>query len=87
MSGVPQEPPPALTKADLTELGTTDANTVLGGTAWSTITALVPPIQTLVVSVVAARFLGIEGFGQQSLIAFVSISCSYVLAARMPAAL
>lgn len=87
MSGVPEEPPPALTKSDLTDLGTTDANTVLGGTAWSTITALVPPLQTLIVSVVAARFLGTKGFGQQSLIAFVSISCSYVLAARMPAAL
>jgi O-antigen/teichoic acid export membrane protein len=87
MSGVPEEPPPGSTKVDLTDLGTTDANTVLGGTAWSTITALVPPLQTLVVSVVAARFLGTEGFGQQSLIAFVSISCSYVLAARMPAAL
>jgi O-antigen/teichoic acid export membrane protein len=79
MPGAPQETPAALGKAD--------AGTVVGGTAWSALTAIMPPLQTLAVSIVAARFLGTVGFGQQSLIAFVSVSCSYVLAARMPAAL
>lgn len=79
MSGLPPETP--------AELGTADAQTVLGGTAWTAVSAFIPPLQTLIVSVVAARFLGTVGFGQQSLIAFVSLSCSYVLAARMPAAL
>jgi O-antigen/teichoic acid export membrane protein len=79
MPGAPQETPGAL--------GQADAGTVVGGTAWSVLTAVMPPLQTLAVSIVAARFLGTVGFGQQSLIAFVSVSCSYVLAARMPAAL
>ena len=87
MPGVPAETPSDDPQTEPPDLGKTDAGSVLGGTAWTSISALVPPLQTLVVSVVAARFLGSEGFGQQSLIAFVSISCSLVLAARMPAAL
>jgi O-antigen/teichoic acid export membrane protein len=87
MPEVPEETPAEPAQAEPIDLGTTDGRTVLGGTAWTTITAFVPPLQTLIVSIIAARFLGTEGFGQQSLIAFVSISCSLVLAARMPAAL
>lgn len=78
---------PALSDEQPAEFGVANAETVIGGTAWSSISAFIPPIQTLIVSIVAARFLGTIGFGQQSLIAFVSISCSLVLAARMPAAL
>jgi O-antigen/teichoic acid export membrane protein len=69
------------------EIGLTTARSVFSGGLWTAFATVLPPVQTFVVSVVAARFLGAAGFGRQSLIAFVSISCSAVFAARMPAAL
>ncbi len=68
-------------------LGQTSASSVLSGGAWTALGTVLPPLQTFVISVVAARFLGTSGFGRQSLIAFVSLSFSTVFAARMPAAL
>ncbi|HEY6759982.1 MAG TPA: polysaccharide biosynthesis C-terminal domain-containing protein [Baekduia sp.] len=69
------------------ELGTTDSRTVMAGGAWSLLLATVPPLQTLLISVAAARLLGAEDFGRQSFIAFISVSCVSVFAARVPAAL
>lgn len=69
------------------EIGLTSASSVFSGGLWTAFATVLPPVQTFVVSVVAARFLGAAGFGRQTLIAFVSISFSEVFAARMPAAL
>jgi O-antigen/teichoic acid export membrane protein len=79
MPGAPEETPEAL--------GQATAGTVVGGTLWSILQAVMVPIQTIVVSVVAARVLSTDAFSQQSLIAFVSVSATWVFAARMPAAL
>jgi O-antigen/teichoic acid export membrane protein len=76
------EPAPATTP-----LGETDGATVLRGSGWGLLVAIVPAFQTLLVSVAVARLLGAEDFGRQSLIAFVSVATVSVLAARMPAAL
>lgn len=69
------------------ELGLTSAASIVSGGAWTALGTILPPLQTFLISIVAARFLGASGFGRQTLIAFVSISFSTVFAARMPAAL
>jgi O-antigen/teichoic acid export membrane protein len=79
MPGAPEETPAAL--------GQSTAGTVVGGTLWAVLQAVMVPIQTIVVSVVAARVLSTDAFSQQSLIAFISVSATWVFAARMPAAL
>jgi O-antigen/teichoic acid export membrane protein len=68
------------------ELGQTNRRTVMRGGAWGLLLAIVPSLQTLLISVAAARLLGAEDFGRQSFIAFISVSCVSVFAARMPAA-
>jgi O-antigen/teichoic acid export membrane protein len=68
-------------------LGQTDSATVLRGGAWGLLVAIVPPLQTLLISIAAARLLGAEDFGRQSFMAFISVSCVSVFAARVPAAL
>ncbi|HET6508407.1 MAG TPA: lipopolysaccharide biosynthesis protein [Baekduia sp.] len=69
------------------ELGQTDGATVLRGGVWGLLVAVVPPLQTLLISIAAARLLGAEDFGRQSFMAFISVSCVSVFAARVPAAL
>lgn len=69
------------------DLGLTTAGSIMSGGAWTALATVLPPLQTFLISIVAARFLGATGFGRQSLIAFVSLSFSTVFAARMPAAL
>jgi O-antigen/teichoic acid export membrane protein len=68
-------------------LGQTDRKTVMRGGAWGLLLAIVPSLQTLLISVAAARLLGADDFGRQSFMAFISVSCVSVFAARMPAAL
>ncbi len=58
----------------------TTGATVLGGSAWSLAGRIVPQAYVLVVSVAAARFLGPDGLGRQSFIAFVEISVLSLLA-------
>jgi len=65
---------------------TTGASVLTGG-LWTTASQLLPQLYTLVVSVVAARFLGPEGMGRQSFIAFTAISLTMLLTAGMPFAL
>ena len=52
---------------------TTGASLLRGG-VWNTASRLLPQVYVLIVSVVAARFLGPDGMGRQSFIAFVALS-------------
>lgn len=65
----------------------TTGRTVLTGAVWSTWTRLVPQVSTLVLSVAAARYLGVDGFGRQSFIAFVSVSMALLLSEGMSSSL
>lgn len=65
---------------------TTSASVLRGG-AWNATAYLVPQAYVLVLSVVAARFLGPDGMGRQSFIAFVSLSATMLFTGGMPFAL
>ena len=60
---------------------------VLAGGIWTGISRFVPQVYTLVLSVVAARFLGPAGMGRQSFIAFVEASAIFACTAGLPFAL
>jgi O-antigen/teichoic acid export membrane protein len=66
------------------ELGQTSGAAVVTGGLWSVLGRTMPQIQLLVLSVVAARFLGPDGMGRQSLIAFVGITTVMVATAGFP---
>jgi O-antigen/teichoic acid export membrane protein len=57
---------------------------VLSGGVWTGISGFVPQIYTLVISVVAARFLGPAGMGRQSFIAFAEASAIFAFTAGLP---
>jgi O-antigen/teichoic acid export membrane protein len=61
----------------------TTGRSVLSGGLWYVASYAIPQGYTLVVSIVAARFLGPDGMGRQSFIAFVSITTTSVLAGSM----
>jgi O-antigen/teichoic acid export membrane protein len=60
---------------------------VVTGGLWTILGGALPQVQLLVLSVVAARFLGPDGMGRQSLIAFVGISTVLVATAGLPESL
>ena len=64
----------------------TTGRSVLSGGLWYVASYSIPQGYTLVISIVAARFLGPHGMGRQSFIAFVSITTTSVLAGSMYAA-
>jgi len=64
---------------------TTGASVVSGG-LWSIAGRLVPHLYTLLISVAAARYLGPEGLGRQSFIAFVELSIILLFTAGLPMA-
>ena len=66
--------------------GTTGSSLIAGG-LWSTASRVVPQVYTLVLSVAAARFLGPEGMGRQSFIAFAELSAIMLVTAGLPVAL
>ena len=61
----------------------TTGRSVLSGGLWYVASYGIPQGYTLIVSIVAARFLGPDGMGRQSFIAFVSITTTSVLASSM----
>jgi O-antigen/teichoic acid export membrane protein len=69
------------------ELGQTSGAAVVTGGLWSVLGRTMPQFQLLVLSVVAARFLGPDGMGRQSLIAFVGITTVMVATAGFPSSL
>ena len=62
---------------------TMSGGTVLRGGLWHMANLVVPQFYSLVASIVAARFLGPEGMGRQSYIAFVALSMTLLLSASM----
>jgi|SRR5438093_13080659 len=65
----------------------TTGRSVLAGGFWQVTSYAIPQVYTIVLSVVAARFLGPRGMGVQSFIAFVVLSTTIVLASSMYTAL
>ncbi len=61
----------------------TTGRSVVSGGLWYVASYGIPQGYTLIVSIVAARFLGPDGMGRQSFIAFVSITTTSVLASSM----
>jgi O-antigen/teichoic acid export membrane protein len=66
------------------QLGQTTGSGVVTGGLWTALAGALPQLQLLVLSVVAARFLGPDGMGRQSLIAFVGITTVMVATAGFP---
>jgi O-antigen/teichoic acid export membrane protein len=62
---------------------TTSGSTVVRGGLWHTANLVVPQLYSLVASIVAARFLGPDGMGRQSYIAFVALSVTLLLSGSM----
>ena len=56
---------------------------MLSGGLWYVASWGIPQAYTLIVSIVAARFLGPDGMGRQSFIAFISITTTTVLSSSM----
>ena len=82
---IPPGPPTAPELADPgSSLGQTSGAAVVTGGLWSILGRTLPQVQLLVLSVVAARFLGPDGMGRQSLIAFVGITTVMVATAGFP---
>jgi O-antigen/teichoic acid export membrane protein len=65
----------------------TTGRSVVSGGLWYLASYGIPQAYTVVISIVAARFLGPAGMGTQSFIAFVSISLTTVLSSSMYLAL
>jgi O-antigen/teichoic acid export membrane protein len=61
----------------------TTGRSVLSGGLWYVASTAIPQVYTLIVSIVAARFLGPDGMGRQSFIAFVAITLTNVLSSSM----
>ncbi|HXA55265.1 MAG TPA: glycosyltransferase [Solirubrobacteraceae bacterium] len=59
-------------------IGTTGASVISGG-LWNTLSQSLPQGFALIISVAAARFLGPDGMGRQSFIAFTMISITQVI--------
>ena len=73
MTGAARSPETDSAGSPSAAAGTTGA-TVMSGLAWWAPSTLIPQGYTLVVSIVAARFLGPDAFGVQTFIAFTEVS-------------
>jgi O-antigen/teichoic acid export membrane protein len=69
---------------DAAETNLPKSGEVLSGGLWTSMSRFVPQMYTLVVSVVAARFLGPAGMGRQSFIAFVELTAIFAFTAGVP---
>lgn len=65
----------------------TTGASVMRGSAWSFASRILPQLYVLIVSVVAARFLGPAGMGRQSFIAFVALSVTTLFSGGLSVAL
>jgi O-antigen/teichoic acid export membrane protein len=86
-----QDGPPAgsgpASDVPATTAAATTSESVLRGGAWNTLAQVLPQVYTVVVSVVAARYLGPDGMGQQSFIAFAQLSVVMLFTGGLPVAL
>jgi O-antigen/teichoic acid export membrane protein len=78
------QPPTQAPAGAGSELGQTTGSGVVTGGLWSVLAGALPQVQLLVLSVVAARFLGPDGMGRQSLIAFAGITTVLIATAGFP---
>jgi O-antigen/teichoic acid export membrane protein len=69
------------------DLGVTSSAVVVRGGVWNIATRILPQLQILVLSVIAARYLGPDGMGRQSLVAFAALSLVSLATAGGPPAL
>lgn len=69
------------------DLGATSAGSVVSGGLWTLLNRLVPQVQLLTLSIIAARYLGPDGMGRQSYIAFVALALVQAATAGLPGAL
>ncbi len=69
-----------------TPRGATSATVVRGG-LWTVLSRVLPQLQLVALSLVAARYLGPVGLGRQSFIAFVALSLVQVATGGLPPAL
>lgn len=85
----PTPPPtgPGATPGAAGAAAATTGATVLSGGLWHASSLVLPQAYTIVISVVAARFLGPAGMGRQSFISFVEISVAMVFTGGLPLAL
>ncbi len=65
---------------------TTGASFARGG-SWTALGSVAPQLYTLLVSVVAARYLGPDGMGRQSYIAFATLTATMLLTGGLPTSL
>ena len=65
----------------------TTGDRVLSGTLWNLVTNVLPPLYAFVQSIVAARFLGPDGMGRQSYIAWATLSLATLFTGGLPRAL
>lgn len=65
----------------------TSGAALIAGGLWSAASRVVPQLYTLVLSIAAARFLGPEGMGRQSFIAFIELSAIMLVTGGLPIAL
>jgi O-antigen/teichoic acid export membrane protein len=68
-------------------LGTSTAAAVVRGSLWSIAGNLIPQAQILGLSIVAANYLGPDGLGRQSYIAFTALSLVLLATAGLPSTL
>jgi O-antigen/teichoic acid export membrane protein len=59
---------------------------LLGGSAWSAASLIIPQFYVVATSILAARFLTPSEMGRQSYIAFISLSLTYLATAGVPTA-
>lgn len=77
---------PASVAVETGASGTTGMSVMRGG-IWNGVSLTLPQLWSLVISVAAARFLGPDGMGRQSFIAFVEVSVTMVFTGGIPLAL
>ena len=70
------EPGSPITDPEPKAVAGTTGSSVLRGGFWNVASVLLPQIYLLVLSIVAARFLGPENMGRQSFIAFIALSAT-----------
>lgn len=80
-----QDPLPPIGAVDAA--AATTGGSLLTSGLWSGASRLIPQVYTLIVSVAAARFLGVEGMGRQSYIAFIELSVIMLFTGGLPIAL
>lgn len=79
----PSRPPAEPEQNEPDSAASTTGRSVLAGGLWHVASYGIPQAYTLIVSVAAARFLGPDGMGRQSFIAFISLTTTVLLSSSL----